>query len=119
MPVLLRFGSRGPNVVELQNLLNADLDPSPNLTPDGIFGGATDVAVKRFQDENWLTVDGIVGPCTLNALRGTEDFVNYKPPSRLIPQPTTDTCWAASTAMLTGLTVQQVVDKAKAAGVNV
>lgn len=119
MATLLRVGSQGANVVELQNLLNAKLTPSPNLKPDGIFGGQTKLAVRRFQQDHWLTPDGIAGPCTMNALRGTEDFVVYKPPFKLIPQPTNDTCWAASTAMLTGMTVDQVVAKAKAAGVKI
>jgi hypothetical protein len=103
----------------LQRLLNSRLTPSPKLQTDGIFGAQTDRATRRFQQDSWLTVDGLVGPCTLNALRGTESFVNYKPPLRLIPQPTNDTCWAASTAMLTGLTVPEVIRKATAAGVDI
>lgn len=31
---------------------------------DGYFGAQTDVAVKKFQRDNGLTVDGIVGPGT-------------------------------------------------------
>jgi peptidoglycan hydrolase-like protein with peptidoglycan-binding domain len=118
MGILLRLGSRGPDVTKLQSLLNSNLKPSPKLVTDGIFGGRTDIAVRSFQKASWLTVDGIVGPCTWNALNGTEAYVYYKPPFRLIPQPTADTCWAASTAMLTGMTVDQVVAKAKAAGVK-
>ncbi|HWB13513.1 MAG TPA: peptidoglycan-binding protein [Pirellulales bacterium] len=119
MTTLLRLGSRGPSVTQVQQLLNSKLVPSPRLTPDGIFGGLTRQAVIQFQSKNWLTPDGIVGPCTLNALRGTEDFVYYKPPSRLVPQPTNDTCWAASTSMLTGLAVPLVIAKAQAAGVQI
>lgn len=119
MADLLRVGSTGPKVVEVQNLLNTWKMATPPLTPDGNFGGLTLAAVKKFQKENWLTPDGIVGPCTLNALRGTELFVVYKPPARLIPQPTDDTCWAASTAMLTGLTVPAVVIMAKLGGVEI
>ncbi len=73
MSILLAMGSRGPDVVQLQTLLNTNLSPSPNLDTDGIFGQLTNRAVVRFQSQNWLTVDGIV-----NALNGTESFVYYK-----------------------------------------
>lgn len=119
MSTLLQTGSRGPRVKELQQLLNAGLSPTPKLAEDGIFGPKTREAVLRFQNENWLVADGIAGLCTLNALRGTEAFVLLKPPPHLIPQPTQDTCWAAATAMLTGMTVPGVVAKAKAAGVDI
>ncbi len=69
---ILREGSRGEDVVRLQQLLN---NAGYNVgNADGIFGPATTNAVKAFQRDNGLTADGIVGPATWNAL------VNYKPP---------------------------------------
>lgn len=56
----LRKGSRGQDVRILQMKLA--------LYPDGIFGPITEEAVKEFQRRKSLTVDGIAGPKTLNAL---------------------------------------------------
>lgn len=101
MSVTLRSGSRGDFVRELQLILNHKLVPSPRLEPDGIFGPDTRTAVTRFQEENWLSKDGIVGHCTWNALKDMEQYViSY--PVRLVPQHTTATCWSAATAMLLG-----------------
>ncbi len=58
---LLRFGSRGPVVAELQRTLG--------IHADGIFGPLTRAAVRAFQREHGLLVDGIVGPQTRAALR--------------------------------------------------
>jgi peptidoglycan hydrolase-like protein with peptidoglycan-binding domain len=35
-----------------------------NIEPDGFFGNDTDKAVRQFQQQNSLTVDGIVGAQT-------------------------------------------------------
>ncbi len=37
-------------------------------TPDGVFGPMTDKAVRAYQKDNNLDVDGIVGPATWNSL---------------------------------------------------
>ena len=63
---ILRRGSTGNDVKNLQNLLNYVY--GPDLKVDGIFGATTEAAVKRFQKEYGLTVDGIAGPNTLNRL---------------------------------------------------
>ena len=57
----LRVMDRGPAVRRLQELLNAR---GADLSPDGIFGVMTRDAVIRFQSENDLDADGIVGPAT-------------------------------------------------------
>jgi putative chitinase len=63
-PVLAR-GSQGDAVVQLQNLLR---DENFAVAVDGDFGPGTEVAATRFQSENGLTPDGIVGPQTWAAL---------------------------------------------------
>lgn len=57
---ILKYGSKGSAVVELQKLLK--------IYPDGIFGINTKEAVEAFQKENNLTVDGKVGPATMAKL---------------------------------------------------
>lgn len=54
----LKKGSKGENVKRLQSFLNWY---GNILTVDGIFGDATENAVKAFQKDQGLTVDGIFG----------------------------------------------------------
>jgi peptidoglycan hydrolase-like protein with peptidoglycan-binding domain len=105
---VLKRGSRGPSVVELQTLLNARLAPGLRRATDGQFGQKTHDTVRRFQREHWLVIDGQAGTCTMNALRGTEMYV-VSHSIRLVPQPTDTTCWAAATAMLLSESVQSVL----------
>jgi hypothetical protein len=58
--MLLKVGSRGKEVKELQEFLG--------IGADGIFGKGTESAVKEFQKTNGLTADGIVGPSTWDAM---------------------------------------------------
>jgi len=65
---ILKHGSRGEDVKRLQKLLNArGLRPEP-IALDGIFGRTTLDAVKRFQRQANLPVDGIVGGKTWDRL---------------------------------------------------
>ena len=64
--VLLRRGSSGSYVRYLQQKLTAKLYPLGTI--DNVFGSQTENAVKTFQQENGLTVDGIVGPNTWSKL---------------------------------------------------
>lgn len=64
----LKSGSSGLLVEGLQRTLNARLQPSPQLSVDGDFGGMTEAAVKRFQREAKLPETGIVDQPTWDAL---------------------------------------------------
>jgi peptidoglycan hydrolase-like protein with peptidoglycan-binding domain len=59
---LLRRGSSGTAVRQLQEALKeAGHDPGPI---DGEFGPATEAAVRAFQQEKEIAVDGVVGAIT-------------------------------------------------------
>jgi peptidoglycan hydrolase-like protein with peptidoglycan-binding domain len=63
---VLREGSEGPDVRTLQSILEArDYGP---LELTGRFDAATTAAVRRFQREAGLQLDGVVGPETRPAL---------------------------------------------------
>lgn len=67
---ILRKGSKGAQVKALQRMLYAmgyDLGSNP---VDGDFGTKTDAAVRAYQMDNGLTVDGIVGINTWASLLG-------------------------------------------------
>ncbi|NLC83843.1 MAG: peptidoglycan-binding protein [Ruminococcaceae bacterium] len=66
MTSLLKNGSRGEAVKQIQLRLN-QLGYNCG-TADGIFGSRTNTAVRSFQSKARLTVDGIVGSDTVNAL---------------------------------------------------
>ncbi len=62
---LARKGDHGPIVREIQGNLARSGHP---LKIDGVFGSATDAAVRAFQQGHRLPVDGVVGPRTLAEL---------------------------------------------------
>jgi peptidoglycan hydrolase-like protein with peptidoglycan-binding domain len=67
----LRKGSSGSDVTILQNRLAGYLKKYATALggpADGQFGSKTEAAVKLFQGDNGLTVDGIVGRNTFNKL---------------------------------------------------
>ena len=59
-------GASGDVVRRAQRALRRT--PNLGLVVDGVFGPATEAAVKEFQEGAGLTVDGIVGPNTWAAL---------------------------------------------------
>lgn len=84
LPVL-RYGSRGWYVEELQRMLNK---LGYALKVDGIFGRRTLAAVRDFQRKNFLVVDGIVGINTWSKLmEKTGIYQLIKPPVKPAPKP--------------------------------
>ncbi|GLI31600.1 C40 family peptidase [Brachybacterium paraconglomeratum] len=63
----LRWGSQGSSVEKLQSALNKE---GASLAVDGKFGKLTHGAVKDYQRDNGLQVDGVVGPETRGSLNG-------------------------------------------------
>jgi peptidoglycan hydrolase-like protein with peptidoglycan-binding domain len=73
----LKKGSRGDSVKDLQKLLydfgafalscNYGL---PEVFIDGVFGDDTEAAVKAFQRQTFLKIDGVVGDLTWQVLYG-------------------------------------------------
>jgi len=63
------LGASGPVLALQRRLAEAGFTPGP---VDGRYGPLTVAAVERFQRANGLTVDGIAGPHTLDALRAAQ-----------------------------------------------
>ena len=75
----MRRGSKGEAVRELQTMLlklGYDLGP---CGIDGDFGKATEAAVRSFQADHRLTVDGIAGPATYGELEKSVNAISVKP----------------------------------------
>ena len=79
---LLRKGSRGEGVKELQRRLGMS-----GNDVDGIFGPGTEKAVRKFQQDNGISVDGIVGPNTKDMLSKT-NRPDGTPLNTMAPPPT-------------------------------
>jgi len=101
----LSRGTRGPDVLAVQQALNyRKLPKDPKVDEIGIFGPATDAAVRRFQERNRLTPDGLVGPVTravlfpLGVVTVRAIGMQLRMPSFAIPRPG----GAAVAARLTG-----------------
>jgi peptidoglycan hydrolase-like protein with peptidoglycan-binding domain len=73
---LLRLGSKGSAVTELQQKLIAKGYDVGSTGADGDFGYGTYKAVCRFQEDHGLEVDGVVGPATWSVLNSSS-YGNY------------------------------------------
>lgn len=71
LPPTLKRGDRGAHVADLQQILTAYGHPA---SVDGVFGPATDRALRAFQHRHGLLPDGIAGPATWTALTRKRPF---------------------------------------------
>ncbi|MEG4327587.1 peptidoglycan-binding protein [Microcoleus sp. herbarium5] len=79
----IKKGDSGPEVAQLQKTLqNAGYF---RRQPTGFYGSLTLAAVKKFQADNNLKVDGIVGPKTLSALKGTPEDASIEAAEKIAP----------------------------------
>lgn len=66
--IVLKRGSEGPAVAEMQRTLNTAM-PGSNLTVDGKFDQNTERTVQNYQRQHGLNVDGRIDRRTLDSLR--------------------------------------------------
>lgn len=82
---ILREGSTGPKVRELQQILRAQgFNPGPI---DGVFGSMTKAAVISFQRFHGLDPDGLVGSTTWQVLERVSNPPAPTPPPSSSPNP--------------------------------
>ena len=86
---VLRQGSQSADVQKLQRLLNIRLAPSPKLTVDGIFGPRTLQAVLQYQAALSISADGVVGKQTWYHLLRGDKAASLQPPKPGSPSTST------------------------------
>jgi putative chitinase len=109
--MLLRTGSQGDDVKQLQTFLG--------LTADGDFGPATDCAVRSWQLAHGLTADGIVGDLTWGAMFPADDSDDCPPPAANAAAPVVqglDT--SRLTSVLPALALSEIPDVAAKFQIN-
>lgn len=75
---LLAKGSRGQDVVALQNELKQAGCMSGSVSSTGYYGNTTKAAVKKLQRTHGLRVDGVVGKKTRSALDSGKTCKTFK-----------------------------------------
>ena len=99
----LRKGDSGSYVTLLQEMLMQRSYALPKYGADGKYGNETVNAVKAFQRDNGLKVDGICGPATWAAMDATQSGPEPK------PEPAED----RYTVTIPGVTLQQAEEICK------
>jgi len=94
--VVLRMGSEGASVRELQTALGIDVD--------GVFGSQTEKAVRDFQRAHRLAADGVVGDKTWSALDAMTPVAPALQPASVSPVPS-----AVASAVATGAGATAIV----------
>jgi putative peptidoglycan binding protein len=94
-PPKLQLGDTGPAVHDLQNLLG--------IEADGVFGAATDNAVRAFQASHNLFVDGVVGSHTWGVLQDSSPIKIAKPDTVVAQDALDDIVRAAANSSLAGV----------------
>ncbi|WP_199428834.1 N-acetylmuramoyl-L-alanine amidase [Qaidamihabitans albus] len=86
---VLRRGDAGPEVAEIRSMLAAlDLLPTGDTSDgNGFFDATVEHAVRAFQQRRGLITDGIVGPATYRALRGSSYHLGSRPLAYLVSSP--------------------------------
>jgi putative chitinase len=88
--MLLRLGDQGPDVLTLQQALQA-AGFSPGAL-DSEFGGGTQAAVISYQNSEGLLADGVAGPRTLHSLGLVESPALFDATSQLTVQVVSRMC---------------------------
>ena len=83
----LKRGSKGEYVKELQTMLTGRGYSVGSCGIDGDFGRATEAALKEFQQDAHIKVDGICGPETWKAFDGRSDTNIYTVHIPFLPLP--------------------------------
>ena len=79
----LRNGSRGEDVRIMQEMLrelSSVYTTIPRINADGVFGPATESAVRAFQRQFGLNADGVIGPITWAAIVTQFNRLSTTPP---------------------------------------
>ncbi len=86
---MLRRGDSGAAVAEVNSILRDRklLDTSEATADQGYFGGATERALRAFQQDRGLDPDGMVGPATFRALRGAMFHLGSRPLTYIFSEP--------------------------------
>lgn len=107
---MVSYGHISNYVSEIQNLLISKGYSCGSSGADGIFGTGTYYAVKAFQKDNNLEVDGVVGPATWKALLEENDEESGDGDTETPSKPIEN--WnTPKTTMITHLPLLQFKDK--------